>query len=96
MTEGKVYVTYLHRTWLLLVPDRLCKFLYMITVTCKKQSNSDSRDMYIVSAIKESQCLTDGIYHQIAISLLTTSHNLTDISLLFDMLSTHIIPVSLR
>ena len=52
--------------------------------------------MYIVSAIKESQGLTDGIYHQIAISLITTSHYVTDISLLFDMLSTHIIPTNLR
>jgi hypothetical protein len=68
----------------------------MVIVTCKKQSNSDSHDMYIVSAIKESQGLTDGIYHQIAISLITTSDYVTDISLLFDMLSTHIIPTNLR
>jgi len=34
---------------------------------CKKQSISDSHDIYIVSTIKESQGLTDGIYHQIVI-----------------------------
>jgi len=36
-------------------------------VTCKKQSISDSHETYIVSTIKESQGLTDHIYHQIAI-----------------------------